>query len=100
MPIKFLAKYFDGMSPVFIDGMLYVLIAIFQFWQLAIGSDEAAKLINIKVLFWSKFLIGTGAAALLATKLFRSTSFSDHQRKTSGDTQIWTNTSDKDKIKP
>lgn len=66
------------MKPVFLDGLLYVLIAVFIFEQEFLSSDEAYKYVSPYVIFWSKFIIGTSAAATQALKMFRSTSYSDH----------------------
>ncbi len=88
--IRWMAKYFNGVSPMLIDGVLYFSIAIFQFLQTAFSSDEAGKFIDLELLFYIKTLVGSAAAGLLAIKLFRSTTFADHKAKTAGDTQQFT----------
>jgi uncharacterized membrane protein len=64
-------------KPVHIDGLLYVLMAMTASIVAAMSTDEAAKLITVHSLFWTKTLaecIGAGAGAL---KMFRSTGYSD-----------------------
>jgi hypothetical protein len=73
-----LQKYFSGIPPMFIDGTLYFLIAVFQFLQNAFGAEEAATIMSATFLFWTKMAIGATAAGLLAIKLFRSTAYADH----------------------
>lgn len=71
---------------VFIDGALYVGVAVFAFLQTAFSGDEAAKYITPPVvLFWIKVFLGTGAAATLSVKLYRSTAYADHQLKKAHD---------------
>ncbi len=66
-------------SPVFQDGLIYFLLAIFAFLQVQFGSDEAGKFIALQPLFWLKTITGAASAGLLALKLFRSRSYADHQ---------------------
>ena len=86
--IKYLQTYFAGIPATFIDGFLYLCIAIFQFLQTAFGSDEASKYIDLEVLFYIKTFVGAIAAGLLAVKLYRSTGFADHKRMKQ-DTQFY-----------
>lgn len=84
---KTLVQRLMATPAVFIDGALYVGVAGFAFLQTVFGSDEAAKFIAPIVLFWLKTGVGTASASLLATKLYRSTAFADHQkRQSTGDT--------------
>lgn len=76
--IRALSIYFGGISPVFIDGLTYVLIAFFGAVAAALSSDEAAKFITPTILFWSRTVCQAIGAALLALKMFRSTSFAEH----------------------
>ena len=87
--LKSIANYCGSISPVFLEGTLYVLIAVFSYFQTQLGSDEAAKYISPVMLFWSKFVVGSFLACWIAIKLFRSTSFADHQAKQKGDSQFW-----------
>jgi len=73
--------YFSSLPSVFLDGLIYVLIAIFGFNQSVLSSDEAIKFIAPWLLFMLKWLNGGAAAGLLAMKLFRSTAFAEHQQK-------------------
>ena len=66
------------LTPVFIDGLLYVLIAVFGTVQTLFTSEEAYKYVSPYVLFWMKAVIGVALAAVSALKMFRSTSYSDH----------------------
>lgn len=86
--IRYLHSYFSSIPPVFIDGLLYVWIAILTFLTTQIGSDDASKYIEAQTLFWLKTSIGTVSAAVVALKMFRSTSYADHQqeKKRTGDT--------------
>lgn len=69
------------MKPVVFDGTLYASIAIFVFMQGFLSSDEAYKYCNPYLLFWSKFLVGSIAAGVGALKMFRSNSYSEHQKE-------------------
>ena len=77
--IRAAASYFASIPPVFIDGTLYLLVALFGYMQTAFGTDEAAKYISPAPLFWIKTAIGALASSVLAIKLFRSTAFAEHQ---------------------
>ena len=68
---------------VFIDGTLYVALALLTFLTGYFGSDEAAKWISAATLFWVKGILGAASATALAIKLFRSTAFADHQAEKS-----------------
>lgn len=70
-----------AMSPVFMDGLLYVLIAVFMFMQTYLSGDEAAKYIAAATIFWLKFIVGSLAAGVGALKMFRSTTYSDHLKE-------------------
>ena len=71
-------KYFTSVSPMFIDGTLYALVAWFIFNQSYFGGDEAAKYIEPATKFWLNWVIGSGATLVGAIKMFRSTSYSEH----------------------
>ena len=77
--IRAAASYFAGVPLVWIDGTLYLLVALFGYLQTAFGTDEAAKYISPAPLFWIKTGIGALAASVLSLKLFRSTAFAEHQ---------------------
>ena len=82
--IKRAADYLSALPAIFIDGSLYMLLAVFQFLQIQFASDEASKFIGLEVLFYIKTGVGSCAAGLLAVKLFRSTAFADHQNNKTG----------------
>jgi len=76
---------------MWIDGALYVCLALTGFWMIFFGTDEAAKYVAPTILFWSKGVIGSLDAAFLALKLFRSNTFAVHtaeQKQKTGNTEI------------
>ena len=76
--ILWLVKKYSGVKPVVIDGILYVLIAMFGSIIAAFTSDEAYKYCNVYFIFWTKTISEIGLAGVSALKMFRSTSYSDH----------------------
>lgn len=74
-------QYFMKVSPMFIDGFIYVCIQILTVLSTQIGTDEAAKYITPTLLFWIKILVGELAAGFLAVKMYRSTQYADHQKQ-------------------
>lgn len=88
--IRSIAAYCATIPPVFIDGLLYALVAMFGFLQTQFGSDDAAKFISPQVLFWIKTVVGAMAAMALSIKLYRSTAFADHQAQKKADTAFLT----------
>lgn len=83
--IRGMYKYFGETPAVFIDGWLYVLIALFGALTAAFASDEAAKYLKPEALFWLRTMCGVNSAWLLALKMFRSTSYSQHQENKKAD---------------
>jgi hypothetical protein len=77
--VRSLSNYFGGIPPVFIDGLLYSLIAWLIFSQSYLGGDEASKYISPALKFWINYVVGGLGALLGAVKMFRSTSFAEHQ---------------------
>lgn len=71
-------KYFINIKPVYIDGSLYVLIALFGAMEATFNNDEVYKYVNVYVIFWMKQIIIWSLAIVGALKMFRSTSYSDH----------------------
>lgn len=71
-------KYFSSIPPVFIDGLLYVWIAMTGFCITFFSADDATMFIRPTALFWLKGIFGCGSAGLLALKLYRSTSYAQH----------------------
>lgn len=90
--IAYIQKYLASIPPVFIDGLLYALIALFTFCQAYFGGDEAAKFITPATKFWLNAVIGGGATVFAAIKMFRNSTFAQHQdeqkKAKSGDTQF------------
>lgn len=85
--IRGLANYFRGIPGVFIDGTLYALIAMFGAMIASFNAEEAYKYIEAHLLYWLKELSKWGLALVTAIKMFRSTSFGEHQEtKRKGDT--------------
>lgn len=80
--IQYLANYFKRVPPMFIDGLLYLLIGWFTFNQAYFGGDEAAKYIQPETKFWINWLIGSGAVICTSIKMFRSTAFAEHKQST------------------
>lgn len=77
--IKAAANYFAGIPSVFIDGLLYCLIALFMFCQTYFAGDEAAKYISAATKFWLNGGFGAAGAVVGALKMFRSNTFAEHQ---------------------
>lgn len=65
---------------VFLDGCLYVVIAVCGFLATALGSDETYQMFNAVTLFWLKTINGSVLAATTALKMFRSTAYAEHQQ--------------------
>lgn len=86
--IKRISNYFAGVSPAFLDGCIYVMLAVTSANGVMLSSDNAAKYISSEVLFYTMWANSIIDAALLALKLFRSTAFADHkqEQKTKGET--------------
>lgn len=68
-----------ALKPVYVDGFLYVLIALFGAMEATFTSDEAYKYFNPYFLYYSKEIIIWLLAIVTALKMFRSTSFGDHK---------------------
>lgn len=88
--LRYVANYLQTIPPVFLDGSLYFLIAVFAFLQTSFGSDEAAKFVDATPLYWIRTVLGSFSAGLLAVKMFRSTAFAEHQQaKKDGNTNFF-----------
>ncbi len=85
--IRAAVQYFASIPAVVIDGTLYVAVQMLTVLSTQFATDESAKYVDPAVLFWVKIAIGELAAGVLALKMFRSTSYSDHQREKKGDTK-------------
>lgn len=71
-------KYLAGVKPVFLDGLLYILIAAFGTMSTIFSGEEAYKYVNPFLLFWIKAVCGILLACVSALKMFRSRSYADH----------------------
>lgn len=79
--IRALQRYFASIPPVFLDGCLYVMMAVTAVNAAMLASDNAAKFIAPFWLFVGLWINGAIDAALLALKMYRSTSFADHKQE-------------------
>ncbi len=85
--IRATVQYFASIPAVVIDGALYVMVQMLTVLSTQFATDESAKYIDPTLLFWVKIIIGELAAGTLALKMFRSTSYGDHQQAKKGDTK-------------
>jgi hypothetical protein len=90
--IKRVQQYFSTLPAVFIDGTLYVCVGLFTFLTASFSSDDAAKYVSPETLFWVKVVLGSAGTVALNMKMFRSTTFADHQveKKKTGNTDFIT----------
>lgn len=65
---------------MFIDGLIYVWLSVNSAWMGILSSDSARQFVGPITLFWANAFCITMNAGLLALKMFRSTTFADHQR--------------------
>lgn len=72
-------KTYGGLKPVVIDGFLYVVIAVCGFAEATLTSDDVYKYMNPFLVFYTKWIVGMIGAGATALKMFRSTSYSEHQ---------------------
>jgi hypothetical protein len=86
--LKLTYSYFSTIPAVFIDGAIYVLLAISATWAAALTSDIAHTLMGPVLLFWVSSTNASAGAALLALKMFRSTAFADHQQNKKDAAQV------------
>lgn len=77
--INYIIKTYGGLKPVVIDGFLYVVIAVCGFAEATLTSDDVYKYMIPWMVFYSKWIIGMVGAGATALKMFRSTSYSEHQ---------------------
>jgi len=74
-----------GVPAMIIDGLLYAFVALFSALAASFGTDEAAKYLDPINLFWLRTICTASGATALALKMFRSTSYADHQKTSSTD---------------
>lgn len=77
--INWVIKRYGDMKPVVIDGFLYVVIAICGTVLAVFTQEDAYKYVNPYILYWGKLLVEVVGSAATALKMFRSTSYSEHQ---------------------
>lgn len=77
---RYIANTLNKIKPVYIDGFLYVSLAVIMFYQTELGKDEAYKYFDPYFLYYTKEVLGGLGAGALALKLFRNTAYSDHQQ--------------------
>lgn len=77
--LNYIYAKFGSLKPVVIDGFLYVCIAMFGSIIGLMSTDEVYKYMNPYAVFYIKALSSIGLAGVSALKMFRSTSYSDHQ---------------------
>ena len=89
--IQRLADYLSKIPPVFVDGSLYVIIAVLASAIAFISSDDAAKYIEAGTLFWIKGIVTSLNAAAVALKMYRSTQYAEHreEKKKNGHTAFF-----------
>jgi len=66
----------NTLRPVHVDGLIFVMIAFFGAVASALSGDDAAKYIGPATLWYAKNICTAVAAALLALKMYRSTTYS------------------------
>jgi hypothetical protein len=74
----------NPMSPVAVDGWIYVLIAIFGTLTASFSSDDAGKYIPAMSLFYIKSFCAAAGAGCLALKMYRSTTFAEYKQAKNG----------------
>ena len=67
-------------DPIFVDGGLYVGMAIFTALSGFFSTDEAAKYLEPVYLFWLRGFCTTNGAWMLALKMFRSSHYSEYRK--------------------
>lgn len=71
--------YFAGIKPVWIDGTLYVLLALFGAVELTLNNDDIYKYVtHVSLVYWGKNAVAWTLAVVTAVKMFRSTTYADH----------------------
>ena len=87
--IRWTYERLSAIPAVFIDGLIYVLIAVGAAALTMYSTDDAAKFVDPHMLWLIKGTLGIGSAGVLALKMFRSTAYADHQsdKKKAGNTE-------------
>lgn len=77
--LTWIVNKYGNTKPVVIDGFLYVVIAVCGTITAIMTSDEVYKYMNPYVVFYVKGVNEILCAASTALKMYRSTSYSEHQ---------------------
>jgi hypothetical protein len=77
--LTWIVNKYGNMKPVVIDGFLYVVIAVCGTITAIMTSDEVYKYMNPYMVFYFKATNEIFCAAATALKMYRSTSYSEHQ---------------------
>lgn len=87
--LNWIVTRYGNMKPVVIDGFLYVVIAVCGTITAIMTSDEIYKYVNPYVVFYGKAVNEILTAGATALKMYRSTSYADHQasKKVASDLQ-------------
>lgn len=87
--LLWIVNKYSNVKPVVIDGLLYVIIAVCGTITAIMTSDEIYKYMNPYFVFYVKATNEVFAAGATALKMYRSTSYSDHQaaKKAANDLQ-------------
>lgn len=72
------------MTPVALDGYIYIIIALSAAAVASFGSDDASKYIPLATLWWLKNVFGWLGASSLALKMYRSTTFAEYKAVKNG----------------
>lgn len=70
--------YFAGVKPVYIDGTLYVILALFGAVLITFNNDDVYKYVDARWVYWIKNGSEWIVAVTTAIKMFRSTAYADH----------------------
>ncbi len=79
--VRFCVKYGNNITPVFIDGLLFTLLAVWTAMMGIYQSDEIYKYCSPYFVFYSKSMVSIMLAGATALKAFRSTSYSEHVKE-------------------
>ncbi len=79
--LRWIQERASGIKPVIIDGFLYVVIAMSGSLEVALTSDDAYKYLNPYFIYFAKNINAVILAGITALKMYRSTSYSEHQEE-------------------
>ena len=70
-----------NIDSIFIDGGLYVGMAVFTALSAMLSTDEAAKFVEPTALFWARGFCTVNSAWMLSLKMFRSSHYSEYRKE-------------------